>query len=538
LSVIEPQPDKLQAIRDRPTLHCLRDARAFYGLASYYRRFVKDFAAIAEPLSRLTKKNAPFTWTDETQQSFERLKQVLLEADTLAYPYPDLPCILDTDASDIAVGAVLSQMVNGVESPIAFFSKVLGPTQKSYCTTRRELLAVILALQHYRHYLIGAKVILRTDHHSIKWLKTFKRPEGMMARWVETMAEYDIEIQHRPGRLHSNADALSRQTCKQCWGRVAPAVWIDECERANELTEPLSVHTVRMLPEFTMTDMAVPQAEDTEIGPTYRIFLEDTEPTPEQLRTLPLESRLLVSDRPQVCLTDNVTVRVRDNVVQLVVPTQLRHRLFDLTDAGPAAAHLGTERTAQQLKAHYYWMGLHRDVGQWCRQCSQCARAKGPPLRHRAPLKKILVGAPLDLVTMDVLSGLPTAKDGSKHILVLVNAFTKWVEAYPLPDQEEHTCMMAAYNGFFSRFGFPFQLHSDQGRNFEGQLVKELCKLTGVYKTRTTPFHPQSDGLTERANRTILQMLRAVCQDDPSDWPGRLPAILAAYRMTTHSATG
>jgi len=183
-------------------------------------------------------------------------------------------------------------------------------------------------------------------------------------------------------------------------------------------------------------------------------------------------------------------------------------------------------------------MGLHRDVGQWCRQCSQCARSKGPPLRHRAPLKKILVGAPLDLVTMDVLSGLPTAKDGSKHILVLVDAFTKWVEAYPLPDQEAHTCMMAAYNGFFSRFGFPFQLHSDEGRNFEGQLVKELCKLTGVYKTRTTPFHPQSDGLTERANRTILQMLRAVCQDDPSDWPGRLPAILAAYRMTTHSVTG
>ena len=117
---------------------------------------MKDFAAIAEPLSRLTKKNAPFTWTEETQRSFERLKQALLEADTLAYLYPDLPCILDTDASDVAVGAVLSQMVNGVERPIAFFSKVLGPTQKRYCTTRRELLAVILALQHYRHYLIGA----------------------------------------------------------------------------------------------------------------------------------------------------------------------------------------------------------------------------------------------------------------------------------------------------------------------------------------------------------------------------------------------
>jgi len=134
-------------------------------------------------------------------------------------------------------------------------------------------------------------------------------------------------------------------------------------------------------------------------------------------------------------------------------------------------------------------------------------------------------------MTMDILSGLPTATDGAKYILVLVDAFTKWVEAYPLPDQEAHTCMHAAYDGFFSRFGFPLQLHSDQGRNFESSLVKELCSLTGVYKTRTTPFHPRSDGLTERANRTLLHMLRCTSQDNP-------PSVLSAYRMTKHSSTG
>ena len=140
---IQPQPDKLAAIRDWPTPHCLRDVRAFYGLASYYRKFVRDFAKIAEPLSRMTKKNTPFTWTDETQQSFEDLKRALLDVDTLAYPTPGTPCILDTDASDVAVGAVLSQMVDGVEKPIAYFSRVLNSTQRNYCPTRRELLAVI-----------------------------------------------------------------------------------------------------------------------------------------------------------------------------------------------------------------------------------------------------------------------------------------------------------------------------------------------------------------------------------------------------------
>jgi len=198
---------------------------------------------------------------------------------------------------------------------------------------------------------------------------------------------------------------------------------------------------------------------------------------------------------------------------------------------------LGSRKTATQLRNHYFWIGLHRDVAEWCRQCLQCAQSKGPPLRPHGKLNKISVGAPLDLVTMDILSGLPTASDGSKYILVLVDAFTKWVEAYPLPDQEASTCMDAAYMGFFARFGLPLQLHSDQGRNFESTLVKELCALAGVHKTRTTPFHPRSDGLTEWANRTILQMLRTTTTDHPQDWPQRLPALLSAYRATEHATT-
>jgi len=142
----------------------------------------------------MTKKNTPFTWTDETQQSFEDLKKALKDVDTLAYPTPGTPCTLDTDASDVAVGAVLSQMVNGVEKPIAYFSRVLNGTQRNYCPTRRELLAVITSLQRFRHYLLSNKVILRTDHHSLKWLRTFKRPEGILARWIETLAEFDSRL--------------------------------------------------------------------------------------------------------------------------------------------------------------------------------------------------------------------------------------------------------------------------------------------------------------------------------------------------------
>jgi len=148
----------------------VRDVRAFFGLASYYRKFVQNFTSIAKPLSALTKKGVRFSWSSEAQKAFERLKRALAWTVTLAYPQPDQTFVLNTDASDVAVGAILSATVDGVERPIAFFSQVMNSAQRNYCLTRRELLAVIVGLQHFRHYLVGATVILRTDHYSLKLL--------------------------------------------------------------------------------------------------------------------------------------------------------------------------------------------------------------------------------------------------------------------------------------------------------------------------------------------------------------------------------
>jgi len=292
-----------------------------------------------------------------------------------------------------------------------------------------------------------------------------------------------------------------------------------------------------MVPEFTAENLAQLQAEDSEIGAAYRVLQEGLDPSPDVLRGFPLESRALLSLQPEVRMEGDVLVKGQHETSRLVVPTALRYRLFQMTHAGPTAAHLGPLRITLQLRQSYYWRGMKRDVENWYRKCDNCARGKVPPFRPHGHLQKIQVGAPLDLVTMDILSGLPTATDGSKYVLVVVDAFTKWVEAYALPDQEASTCMTAAYNGFFARFGLPRQLHSDQGRNFESALVRELCSLSGVHKTRTTPFHPRSYGLTERANRTLLQMLRAVTDDYPQEWPSKIPTLLAAYRMSVHSTT-
>ena len=187
-----------------------------------------------------------------------------------------------------------------------------------------------------------------------------------------------------------------------------------------------------------------------------------------------------------------------------------------------------------QLRQHYYWPGMRSDVFNWCSQCAECQKSKPAPSKAHGQLQKVVTRAPLDIVAVDILSGVPSANDGSKYILLLTGYFTKWPEAYALPDAEAHTCISAIYNGFFARFGMPRQLRSDQGKNFESKLIHELCLLVGIEKSKTTPFYPRSDRQAERLNRTLLQMLRTTA----NDWPSYLHTVMSAYRITVHSVTG
>ena len=177
------------------------------------------------------------------------------------------------------------------------------------------------------------------------------------------------------------------------------------------------------------------------------------------------------------------------------------------------------------------------DIRRWCAECEMCSRVK-PGVRHRAKLTQVPVGAPLDRVAIDILGELPLTDQGNRYVLVLSDYFTKWTEAYPIPDQTAQTVADTIVTKFVSRFGVPRQLHSDQGRNFESALFAEMCKLLGVTKTRTTPYRPQSDGQVERFNRTLLQMLRTLVREAQDDWDDLLPYVTMAYRSTVHESTG
>lgn len=215
---VTTDPTKIEKVANWPRPTDKEGVQSFIGLCMYYRKFVKGFATIARPLHHLTGNKTPFEWTPECEEAFDRLKTYLTTPPILASSDTESPFILDTDASLSGIGGILSQVQGGHERVVSYYSRVLSKTEKNYCVTRRELLAVVKAVVHFHHYLYGREFLIRTDHASLQWLLSFKSPEGQVARWVETLGLYVFKIEHRAGLLHGNADALSRRPCDEAAG--------------------------------------------------------------------------------------------------------------------------------------------------------------------------------------------------------------------------------------------------------------------------------------------------------------------------------
>ena len=530
---VATDPEKVEKVATWPPPTSRREVQQFIGFANYYRRFIKDFAQVARPLHRLTERTSPFVWNNECQESFDQLRKRLCSAPVLAYPDFQRPFILDTDASDTGIGGVLSQVDDqGRERVIAYGSRLLTKPERKYCVTRRELLAVVTFVRQYRPYLICRKFTLRTDHGSLTWLRNFKEPEGQLARWLERLQELDFEIVHRRGSAHTNADSLSRLPCIQC-GR-------DSHNAVSEIAA-----TALQGPLIQPSDeLRNQQLADRTLGPIIWGKEMGEKPDVGSFETArSTNTRRLLQIWDQLVLHQGVLCRRSKNPegsgrLQIVVPDALQREVLSDLHEGAAGGHLGSDKTLGRLKERFYWPGHYNDVREWCRNCAVCASRKSPTSRPRAPLEPILVSHPLQLVACDIVGPFPESESGNSYILVVADYFTRYTEAYPLPNQEATTVAGKLVDEFFLRYSPPERLHSDQGRNFESAVVAEACRLLGVEKSRTTPYHPQSDGLVERFNRTLLDMLATAVGDQPFEWEQHLRRLCYAYNTSIHPTTG
>ena len=550
---VATDPEKIETVKNWPTPENVDHVRSFLCLVSYYRRFIKNFASVARPLHRLTEKNEVFEWSEECEQAFQQLKSRLVEAPILGYPAREGEYILDTDASGFGLGGVLSQVQDGKERVIAYVSKTLNRAERNYCVTRRELLAVVKFIKHFKQYLYGREFTVRTDHAALRWLLNFKNPEGQLARWIEVLSEYHFTIQHRPGRHHGNADGLSRRACRQCGREEESATgeaetkqrrWIKWAELEKE---EVNLRSLILQPEWSLENLRQEQEKDDNIRPVLQAKMRDeARPSWSEMSTDSEETKTYWAHWERIQLREGVLYRRYEghggkgqSWWQLLVPRSLRSRVLQEVHSTKTTGHLGEAKTVKRMQSSYYWMGYAEDVRSHCRACKVCGARRMPAKKMKAALQQYHVGAAMERVAMDILGPFPESKRGNRVVLVVGDYFTKWTEAFALPDQTAETIAQKLVEEVFCRHGIPLEIHSDQGRNFESTVMKEVCRLLDIGKTRTTPYNPKSDGMVERFNRTLVDMISKMIEprEMQKDWDEQIPYAMMAYRSAVHNTT-
>ena len=349
---LSTDPRKTAAIEKFATPTDVKSLRSFLGLASYYRRLVPCFSKVASPLHHLTRKDAPFVWTDECELAFSQLKALLTSATVLAFPHFDREFLLETDASGLGLGAVLAQKQDdGLVRPIAYASRTLQPHENNYGSTEMEALAVVWAVKHFRHYLYGHRCQVYTDHEALKSLLNTPHPSGKLARWGLALQEVDIQINYRPGRVNQNADALSRQplpadsACGQPFGIIA----------ALSPSVP---------PKGGDVDLAAQQRDDPELAEIIDYQCNGTLPGDSK------HAKELVLTQSQYTVVDQVLFHVeKDKTLRVIPPSSARENLFADAHSGPFGAHLREAKIHGQLSRHYWWPKMRADIENWCRGC-------------------------------------------------------------------------------------------------------------------------------------------------------------------------
>ncbi len=507
---LKPNPATVSAVKEFPQPTNLKGVRQFLGLSLFYRRFIRGFATVAQPLHQLTRKGVHFRWGSECQQAFAMLKDLLTSAPVLTYPRVEDPFILETDASILGLGAILSQcQEDGQTHPVAYASRSLNQAERNYGITELETLAVVWAATHFRAYLYRNKVTVYTDHSAVKAVLKAPNPSGKHARWwtrVYGSGIQEVDIVYRPGKQCANADALSRSPI----GRTADTIENDPVVTKVTATELQKSGTIPELltadPEFSgvTSSFGSEQRKDSNLIATFN-FLEE-QVLPED----PSKARKIALQAPLFAVVEDVLYHLDPKPScrrRIVVPKHMTKGLLDKTHRSLMGGHFSGQRLHNTLSKNWWWEGMYTDAMKFAHGCPECLTVKGSGRHQPPPLRPIQVCRPFQILGVDVMD-LPKTNNGNKHVLVFQDYFTKWPMVYAIPDQKAHRIVDILAKEIVPTVGVPECLLSDRGTNLLSHLMMDVCKALGITKLNTTAYHPQCDGLVERFNRTLKSMLR------------------------------
>ncbi|BAE56502.1 unnamed protein product [Aspergillus oryzae RIB40] len=513
---IQAEEGKVKAIREWPEPTNLKELQQFIGLLNYYRKFIDRYAHRLAPLFDLLKKSKQWEWTNEHQSAFDKAKEAITTAPILAQHDPAKQTIIETDASDYAIGARMVQAgPDGKLRPIAFESRKLVQAELNYDIHDKELLAIVSAFKKWRVYLEGAQhqIIVKSDHKNLTYFTTTKELTRRQARWAETLSQYDFRIEHCKGSENGQADALSRRPDHEIKGK-------------------------------TIETAILKQHEDGSIGYNKQtlaaVTVEIKDPTRHLIAKANKKDEALTQ---KLEASDDLFTKDEDGIVYyrnlIWVPQKLRNMIIQEHHDNPTRGHFGVEKTSEQIARNYYFPNMAKQVRKYIDKCETCIRDK--PARHKpyglmqspdAPSR------PWEWITIDFVGPLPES-EGWDMITVITDRLTKYIHLVPSKSTLDavHLAHLLV-NHVFVHHGMPKKITSDRDKLFTSKFWQSLTDLMGIDQKLTTAYHPQGNGQTERTNQTIEQYLRHYVNYQQDDWANLLPTAQFAYNNAEHSTIG
>jgi hypothetical protein len=516
--------DKVEAVRDWPTPTTVNHVRSFLGTAGYYHKFIKDFSRLSAPLTRLTKQDVKFEWGPTQQGAFSAIKQAMTVAPVLVLPDPKLPFVVHTDASGYAIGAVLQQDQGKGLQPVAFLSKKMLDAETRYPVHEQELLAIIHALSSWRHYLSGAKFVVRTDHKSLQFFKTQPQLSGRQSRWKDVIANFDFDIEYVDGKSNVVADGLSRRLDQQSNSQLLS---LSIFRKKSEGDSPgLTARGVKRRDGLSCLSVATSLLVDI-----HSAHGND----PEYVRLL--KKRHLPTDPLKVIRS---YLYYGDNRLYIPSDEAIKTKILQECHDSPLAGHLGTDKTTEQVKRRFYWPGMDKEIEAYVTSCDACQRNK-PSQRATMGLMQPLPipDHPWQQVSMDLITQLPRSRSGNDAIVVFVDKLTKMVHYVATTTNVTAPQLADLFMREVVRLhGVPESILSDRDPRFTANFWRAFWTQLGTKLVMSTAYHPQTDGQTERANRTLEEQLRSYVNVHQTDWDQHLSTLELAFNNSKHASTG
>ncbi|GBG70106.1 hypothetical protein CBR_g5737 [Chara braunii] len=497
---LRPDDAKVASIRDWPRPQSVNEMRSFLGMTDDYRNFVKNYSIVVAPLTDLTRLDTPWEWTDRCAAAFRHLKHALTHYEVLKLPDPDKPFIVTTDASEYGIGVVLTQQEGPKLRHVEYMSKKMPSQKLAKSTYEKELYAIYKALIHWRHYLLGRFFYVRTDHQTLRWMKTQPVFSDALKLWIEVIEQYDFEPQYIKGEYNKVVDVLSRRP------DFSGAV-ITEFGLADDVTRSL-VEAYREDP-FMAEIIRRLEAKDKVTSAEFELvngllFLEKAG-----------NKRLCVPNRESL------------------------HSLF-LGECHDATGHFGYKKTAANLLQQFWWPTMMTDAKLYVETCQVCQRDKPctqAPLGLLKPLP--IPERPGESLSMDFMDTLVTSKSGMRHIFVIVDRFSKYARLVAMPETAKSEYVIRLFKENWVRdFGLPKSIVSDRDVRVTSELWKAAAAEQGTQLQMTSGNHPEANGQAEQLNRVVQHLLRHYIKPNQVDWDEKLALITSLYNNAVHRATG